>query len=272
MPSQIIAGMSLYQRIAEQLQYISPEFYKSRYFKKLKGLNQNNFSVRNIEPELVWIKDSLHSDAVIFDIGANVGTFLFHFENKLKPQNIFAFEPNGKLFERLKRLFPTVNLSAVALSDENTTAQFKVPVINGKLITSRGTLNTSYKEKDEEQSKTETVEVVKLDDWITKQNISKIDFIKIDVEGNEMKTLQGGKNTIQKYKPILMVEMEQRHHETPIWKEISEVESWGFEAHFLNRKTFNTEKLTEEILLKNISDEKNKTEYINNIIFIPKNI
>ena len=114
--------MSLYQRIAEQLQYISPEFYKSRYFKKLKGLSENNFSVRNIEPELVWIKELLSSEAVIFDIGANVGTFLFHFENKLKPQNIYAFEPNGKLFQRLKRLFPKVNLSAVALSNENTTA------------------------------------------------------------------------------------------------------------------------------------------------------
>lgn len=264
--------MSLYQRIAEQLQYISPEFYKSRYFKKLKGLNKNNFSERNIEPELVWIKDFLTSEAVIFDIGANVGTFLFHFENKMKPKNIFAFEPNGKLFERLKRLFPKVNLSAAALSDENTTAEFKVPIINGKMVTSRGTLNTEYKEKGEEQSKTETVEVVKLDDWITKQNITKIDFIKIDVEGNEMKTLQGGKNTIQKHKPVLMVEIEQRHHQTPIWRGISEVESWGFDAHFLNRKTFKTEKLTEEILSQNISNEKNKTEYINNIIFIPNNI
>ncbi|KQT20898.1 methyltransferase FkbM [Chryseobacterium sp. Leaf404] len=264
--------MSLYQRIAEQLQYISPEFYKRRYFKKLVGLTQNNFSARNIEPELVWIKNILSTDAVIFDIGANVGTFLYHFENKLKPQNIYAFEPNGNLFTRLKRLFPKVNLSAVALSDENTTAQFKVPVINGKLVTSRGTLNTNYKEKDEENSYTETVEVVKLDNWVKSKNISRIDFIKIDVEGNEMKTLFGGKETIQKFKPTLMVEMEQRHHETPIWNEISEVENWGFNSHYLNRKTFTLEKLTEEILLKNISDEKNKTEYINNIIFLPKNV
>jgi len=64
--------------------------------------------------------------------------------------------------------------------------------------------------------------------------------------------------------------MEQRHHETPIWKEIAEVESWGYNAHYLNRNHFELEKLTEETLLKNTSDEKNKTEYINNIIFIPK--
>ncbi|KQS93182.1 FkbM family methyltransferase [Chryseobacterium sp. Leaf394] len=263
--------MSLYQQLAENLQFISPAFYKQRYFKNLENLTKENFSARNVEPELVWIKDYLRNDAVIFDIGANVGTFLYQFENKLKHQNIFAFEPNKKLNVRLKRLFPSMNISSVALSDENTTAQFKVPIIKGKMVASRGTLNTSYREKDEENSYTETVEVVKLDDWINSVKLPKIDFIKIDVEGNEMKTLLGGKNTIQKYKPVLMVEMEQRHHETPIWNEISEVESWGFEAKYLNRKTFETEKLTEEILIKNTGDEKNKTNYINNIIFLPKN-
>lgn len=263
--------MSLYQQLAENLQYISPSFYKQRYFKNLKNLTKENFSGRNVEPELVWIKEYLNSNAVIFDIGANVGTFLYQFENKLKHQNIYAFEPNKKLNIRLKRLFPSMNISSVALSDENTTAQFKVPIIKGKMVASRGTLNTLYKEKDEENSYTETVEVVKLDDWAKSKNIQKIDFIKIDVEGNEMKTLFGGKETIQKFRPTLMVEMEQRHHEQSIWNEISEVESWGFDANYLNRKTFTLEKLTEEILTKNISDEKNKTDYINNIIFLPKN-
>lgn len=264
--------MSLYQQLAEKLQYISPSFYKQRYFKSLKNLTKENFSGRNVEPELVWIKEYLQNDAVIFDIGANVGTFLYQFENKLNHKNIYAFEPNKKLNIRLRRLFPTMHISSVALSDENTTAQFKVPIIKGKMVASRGTLNTSYKEKDEENSYTETVEVVKLDDWSRSKNIKKIDFIKIDVEGNEMKTLFGGKDTIQKFKPTLMVEMEQRHHDQPIWNEISEVENWGFEAHYLNRKTFTLEKLTEEILLKNISDEKNKTDYINNIIFLSKNV
>jgi len=262
--------MSLYQQLAENLQYISPSFYKQRYFKNLKNLSKENFSDRNVEPELVWIRDLLSKDAVVFDIGANVGTFLYQFENKLNHKNIYGFEPNRKLNIRLKRLFPKMKISSAALSDKNTTAQFKVPVIKGKTVASRGTLNTSYKEKGEEKSYTEIVDVVKLDDWIKSNPVERLDFIKIDVEGNEMKTLIGGKNTIRKFKPVLMVEMEQRHHQNPIWKEIEEVKSWGFEAHYLNRKTFTPELLTEEILLRNIQDEKNKTEYINNIIFIPK--
>ncbi|ASW74429.2 methyltransferase FkbM [Chryseobacterium piperi] len=264
--------MSLYQRIAENLQYISPSFYKSRYFKSLNNLSKDNFSARNVEPELVWIKEYLPEHAVILDIGANVGTFLYQLERKLSHDHIYAFEPNKKLYARLKRLFPSMKVLSMALSDENTTAEFKVPVINGKMVASRGTLNTSYKEKGEEKSYTEKVTVVKLDDWAAQEQISALDFIKIDVEGNEMKTLLGGKKTITNFRPTLMVEMEQRHHEKPIWDEISEVESWGYEAQYLNRSHFKLEKLTEKILVKNTSDEKNKTEYINNIIFIPKTL
>ncbi|ALR29473.1 methyltransferase FkbM [Chryseobacterium sp. IHB B 17019] len=264
--------MSLYQRIAEKLQYISPNFYKKRYFKKLNNLNKDNFSARNVEPELVWIKEYLPKKAVILDIGANVGTFLYQLENTLDHEHIFAFEPNKNLYRRLKRLFPRMRIFPLALSDENTTAEFKVPVINGKKIASRGTLNVDYKEKGEEKSYTEKVKVIKLDDWAAIEHFKRLDFIKIDVEGNEMKTLLGAKKIIRQFAPTLMVEMEQRHHSTPIWNEISEVESWGYEAKYLNRTHFRLEKITEEILLNNTNDEKNKKEYINNIIFIPKNL
>lgn len=264
--------MSLYQRIAEKLQYISPSFYKKRFFKSLNHLSKENFSVRNVEPELVWIKDFLPQNATILDIGANVGAFLYQLENTLNHKNIYAFEPNKKLYRRLKRLFPAMKVLPVALSDENTTAEFKVPVINGKAIASRGTLNVDYKEKGEEKSYTEKVKVIKLDNWAAGEHFHRLDFIKIDVEGNEMKTLFGAREIIRLFSPILMVEMEQRHHDTPIWEEISKVESWNYDAHYLNRHTFELERLTEDILLKNTNDEKNKTEYINNIIFIPKSL
>ncbi|UZT97426.1 FkbM family methyltransferase [Chryseobacterium fluminis] len=263
--------MSLYQRIAEKLQYISPGFYKKRYFKNLNHLTKENFSKRNVEPELVWIKDYLPKKAVILDIGANVGSFLYQLENTLDHEHIYAFEPNKKLYRRLKRLFPGMRIFPLALSDENTTAEFKVPVINGKAIASRGTLKTAYKEKGEEKSYTEKVKVIKLDDWAAIEHFTRLDFIKIDVEGNEMKTLYGAKEIITQFFPTLMVEIEQRHHDTPIWKGISEVQSWGYNVHYLNRTTFTLEKLTESILSGNTSDEKNKTDYINNIIFIPKN-
>ncbi|WP_300671839.1 FkbM family methyltransferase [Soonwooa sp.] len=260
--------MSVYSNLAEYLQYISPSFYKSRYFKKLKNLNQNNIIKRKVEPEFLWIKNYLNKDSVFIDIGANVGAYLYVLENHLKPKNIFAFEPNKELNSKLQRLFPNMHVFSSALSDENTTAEFKIPIIKGQKVHTRGTLQTQIKEKDEENTILQSVQVVKMDD-LTLQT-SKIDFIKIDVEGNEMKTLRGAKQTILKHRPTLMVEMEQRHHEEKLWTLISEIENWGFTANYLDRDTLTLKRLTEEfILLQDANNVKNYQFYINNIIFIP---
>ena len=173
--------MSVYSKLAENLQYISPTYYKSRFFKKLKGLTTQNLLDRKVEPEFLWIKEVLAKDAVFMDVGANVGAYLFTLENHLNPENIYAFEPNPQLFKRLKRLFPKVNLSSIALSDISSIAEFKIPVINGEKVHTRGTLQTSIKEKNEEKIILQKVEVKPLDDLDLK--FQKLEFIKIDVEG-----------------------------------------------------------------------------------------
>ena len=261
--------MSVYSKLAENLQYISPTYYKSRFFKKLKGLTSQNLLERKVEPEFLWIKEVLEKDSVFMDVGANVGAYLYTLENHLNLENIFAFEPNPQLFKRLKRLFPKVHLSSVALSDISTIAEFKIPVINGERVHTRGTLQTSIKEKNEEKTILQKVEVKPLDDLDL--NIKKLDFIKIDVEGNEMQTLRGAKKTIEKFKPILMVEMEQRHHKENLWTLISEIADWGYSVNYLDRKTLQPKLLTEEFLnQQNPDNVKNYKDYINNIIFLPR--
>ena len=277
--------MSIYSKLAENLQYISPSYYKSRFFKKLKGLSAQNLLERKVEPEFLWIKEILEKNSVFMDVGANVGAYLYTLENQLKPENIYAFEPNQQLFKRLKRLFPKVNLFSLALSDVSTIAEFKIPVINGEKVHTRGTLQTSIKEKNEEKTILQKVEVKPLDDLVfddvyiekgrnaqpNKFNLKKLDFIKIDVEGNEMQTLRGAKKTIEKFKPILMVEMEQRHHKENLWTLISEIADWGYSVNFLDRKTLQPKLLTEEFLnQQNPDNVKNYKDYINNIIFLPR--
>lgn len=262
--------MSIYQIIAEKLQYIAPEFYKERFFKSLRKPLSQGFKQKNTEPELFWIKDFLSDDAVFFDIGANVGAYLFQLEKKLKPQHIVAFEPNKDLYQRLKRIFPLINIYPLAISDENTMAEFKIPVINGKRYHSRGTLQVGFLEEGENKQLTQKVKVMKLDDWAGLESTDRIDFIKIDVEGNEMQTLRGAKKVIAKFSPVLMVEMEQRHHEKPLYELVSEVESWGYAAHFLHRETMQLQPVNNYLLEnQNKNTMTDKQQYINNIIFIP---
>ena len=263
--------MKLYQFLTETSQYIVPQLYKQRFFKKQNQLTRENIIARKVEPELLWLTEFLPKDAVFIDVGANVGHFLYQLDYHLFPQNIYAFEPNQSLNKKLKRLFPKVNVFSVALSDENTTAEFKIPVLKGKQVNSRGTLQTDFKEENEEKTVIQKVKVVKLDDFEPLKKLKKLDFIKIDVEGNEMKTLRGAKETILKFRPTLMVEMEQRHHKEPLWNLISEVENWGFEAHYLDRNSFELKKLTEDFInSQNAIFVKDYQNYINNIIFISR--
>ncbi|MGV4413061.1 FkbM family methyltransferase [Chryseobacterium sp. T1] len=262
--------MKLYSQLAEYLQYISPSFYKKRFYKKLISLTPKNIIERSVEPEFLWFSNYLDKNSVFLDIGANVGAYIFILENRLKHENIYAFEPNAKLYKRLNRLFPFINLFDIALSNENTEAEFKIPIINGQNIHTRGTLQVDFLEENEERTVLQKVKVRPLDEL--NLNISRLDFIKIDVEGNEMLTLRGAKNTISQHRPTLMVEMEQRHHKEPVWQLISEIESWGYKANYLERETFKLKTLTEEfLLLQNAKDVKNYKFYINNIIFLPNN-
>ena len=146
-----------------------------------------------------------------------------------------------------------------------------MPIINGKKYNTRGTLQVDYREIDETKHHLQQVKVMKLDDWAAKEKKEKIDFIKIDVEGNEMQTLRGGKAVIKKLPPTMVGEMEQRRHSEPLHQLISEIENWGYETFFLARKTFDLEKLDEKMISANTDGKVGtKQAYINNMIFIPK--
>ena len=49
-----------------------------------------------------------------------------------------------------------------------------------------------------------------LDDFVIQSGMNRIDFIKIDVEGAEQLCLDGGKETIGTFEPILMIEVNPR--------------------------------------------------------------
>ncbi|MDR2965769.1 MAG: FkbM family methyltransferase [Treponema sp.] len=51
------------------------------------------------------------------------------------------------------------------------------------------------------------VKTITLDKFIEKNNISKMDILKIDIEGNELYALKGGINGIKRFRPIIFCEI-----------------------------------------------------------------
>lgn len=49
------------------------------------------------------------------------------------------------------------------------------------------------------------IAVTSIDDYVSEQKLSRVDFIKMDIEGSELSALKGAKNTIVKFKPMLAI-------------------------------------------------------------------
>jgi hypothetical protein len=97
----------------------------------------------------------------------------------------------------------------------------KVPVLNPQVKNNFGALSIK------EQEEGEDVAIVPIDHI----NLSRCDFIKIDVEGMEPEVLMGGLKTIYEHKPVIYIEVD-REENNPLLVEILETLNYNVEQHF----------------------------------------
>jgi FkbM family methyltransferase len=114
--------------------------------------------------------------------------------------HVFAFEPNQATYARLQTNIALNNLDSAitaircGLSDTPRVAFLKETEGNsGATIVS-------------DEPTAEPIMLETLDGFCAKQNIDYIDIIKIDVEGNELQVLEGGRAVLSKNRPVLMIE------------------------------------------------------------------
>jgi hypothetical protein len=70
------------------------------------------------------------------------------------------------------------------------------------------------------------VDVIPLDHL----RLEDVGLIKIDVEGAELGVLEGAGETISRCRPLMMIEIEQRHHSRPIESVFAEILARGYRA------------------------------------------
>ncbi len=59
--------------------------------------------------------------------------------------------------------------------------------------------------------RTERVEVATIDIFAAAQGLTRLDFLKADIEGWEQRMIEGGRQTISRFRPIMMIEMVDSH-------------------------------------------------------------
>lgn len=150
-----------------------------------------------------FLKQFIEKSTYIVDVGANIGCHTVSYAQFNPSCEIWAFEPQAHLFHILKH---NLDVNGVA---------HQVHVNNCALGHAPGTLNLCplsevYDVHREGFSRGgvkfgrggEVTEVRTLDSF----NLPGLDYMKIDVEGAEGLVIQGGCETISKYKPIIFFE------------------------------------------------------------------
>lgn len=148
-------------------------------------------------------------EPIIFDIGANIGTFTTWMARAFPNGKIHSFEPQRAVFQMLSGNAAINNLYNVytynmGLGRENKKVEFQEPNYFQK-----NDFGTFSLVEDIITDKTENKIVVQINtlDWFVEYyNIPKIHLLKIDVEGMDLDVLVGGRNTIIKNLPVIFIE------------------------------------------------------------------
>jgi FkbM family methyltransferase len=142
-------------------------------------------------------------DSICLDIGANIGNHALVMSKFCKM--VYCFEPQQEalvLLNKTKAINQLNNLKIfpVALSDKDEELVFY------KNKEGHGGSSTFVADLKAHHCVTENLICVIGDDLLQNNDIHKIDFIKIDVEGFEPHVLKGLEKSILKSRPIIMME------------------------------------------------------------------
>lgn len=162
------------------------------------------------------------------DIGANRGLFTYWL---LKAGvKVEGFEPNPHMVKILRLRFPdalktgTLHLSGTALSDGPGEATLHIPKGFSPLATIDGGLAAQAGKPMEEVR----VPLARLDDQVA----GDIAFIKLDVEGHELKVLEGAGRILSTSHPSILVEAEERHRPGAVASLRALLEPLGYDGFF----------------------------------------
>jgi FkbM family methyltransferase len=186
------------------------------------------------DAELTCLGQVIKTGDTIIDVGANIGTHTVFFSKKVgRGGTVYAFEPQKVTFEFLCANLALNGLLNViprqtGLGDE--LSAMIVPVLDPSVSQNFGCLNI------EGHSDGEPVKVVPLDAL----ELKRCNLIKIDVEGMELKVLDGAEKTIKNLRPILFIENNSKEGNSELVQKLFDLgyDCWWHIAAYYNPNNF----------------------------------
>jgi FkbM family methyltransferase len=141
----------------------------------------------------------------LLDCGSNYGFYSFYLASLSLDNQVLAFEASPKTLASFKanldlNNFKNINFRNVAISE-----------ISGQFVSfyeSHNDWESSATHNKFKNIRTVTIETTTIDQELSKKDLSNFAvIIKLDIEGNELNAIEGGKDSILKYEPLITIEL-----------------------------------------------------------------
>lgn len=177
---------------------------------------------------------ALHRPGTIVDVGAHDGALALPLA-RLQGARVLAFEPLPQAFARCTAAIAgtTIDLRPQALGAAPGTATLEVPVVAGIAQEQWASVAKDYAAIAGQDPRVEAiqrteVEIITLDSLA----LTDVTAMKIDAEGFEEEVLAGAAETLRRCRPVLSVEVEERHRPGSTARVPALLASLGFEGYF----------------------------------------
>jgi FkbM family methyltransferase len=204
-------------RIARSRNYDGPVttswYFGQRFNHHLSGdISQCTYVDARYEPNEMYAMSKLIGPGmVVVDVGANEGIFTLMAAKLVGGTGaVVAFEPSPRDRDRL-----VANLSANALTNVRVHPEALGRAAGKALLQVAGAEHPGHNTiggfaySDTAKAYSVEVDVKTLDDIAAAENLTRLDLLKIDVEGSETAVLQGARESLRRFRPIVVAEAQE---------------------------------------------------------------
>ncbi|MGL4364836.1 MAG: FkbM family methyltransferase, partial [Bacteroidales bacterium] len=174
-------------------------FHLKLYRIALRGLGINNYNTWYTQGEYFFLEKILpkYKPNTVFDVGANVGHYTTSLLKVIPNANVYCFEPNPNTYRSLENALKKqsrVKTFPIGLSSTpGTFTLYDTPQASTAASLHK---EVFYSQKNDDVLEHQ-VECSTIDIIADCEQVEKIDFLKIDTEGNELAVLRGAKQVLE---------------------------------------------------------------------------
>jgi len=213
------------------------------------------------DPIKQFIPHFCNPEKISLDIGGAVGGYALMMMPYSK--RTYVFEPNPRQAAAIRTRFAAMPERVIvveqALSDESGTISLRVPDNNS----GRATIESENRLLPGDAVSVHQVARGRLDDL----DLADVGFMKVDVEGHEAAVFRGGHRLLERCRPVIFIEIEERHKPGAVAAMFAQFREWRYQGFFLERGALRS--IADFEVAVHQKPGLAKGAYINNFLFFP---